>query len=168
MEKYPLYINGIENGSIKVYKDGLMICFEAECEDKGELVRLYIFGNGTSACLGTMQPVGNTLHLLKKLSRSEFNKLPQPIEYAADAQLKNEEVCIEEAEYGEESGDDGLLWFSTPNGYLTCFDGRQSLVALPAESIRLAHDSGILREINGKKYVIFPGKRNVSLSGNLP
>lgn len=165
MEKHPLYINGACCGSLCVYKEGLMTCFEAECEGSDELIKLYIFGSGESAYLGTMQPKGNKLHLIKRFSRSEVNKLPKPIEYAANASINTDEQQIEEA---EESENDGLLWFSTASGYLTCFDGRQSLIAFPTDKIKLPYDNGIVRIINGKEYVVFPGKRNSSLSGNLP
>ncbi len=165
MEKYPLYINGACCGSLCVYNDGLMTCFEAECEDSNELIKLHIFGNGESAYLGTMQPRGNRLHLLKKFSRNEVSKLANPIEYAANAAIITDEKQIEEA---DESEDDGLLWFSTVSGYLTCFDGRQSLIAFPLDSVKMPYDNGIVRTISGKEYVVFPGKRNSSLSGNLP
>lgn len=164
MEKYPLYINGASHGSLCVYKEGLMTCFEAECEGSDELIKLYIFGSGESAYLGTMQPKGDMLHLLKRFSRSEVKKLPKQIEYAANEAIKTDKKQVEEVE----SEDDGLLWFSTASGYLTCFDGRQSLIAFPTDRIKLPYDKGIVRIINCKEYVVFPGKRNSSLSGNLP
>lgn len=164
MEKQPLYINGTENGRLCIYNDGLMTCIEAECEGLGELIKLYVFGGGESAYLGTMQPKGDKLYLLKRFSRSEAKKLPKQIEYAANEAIKTNEKQAEEAI----NEDDGLLWFSTANGYLTCFDGQQSLIAFPADRIKLPYDNGIVRLISGKEYVIFPGKRNSSLSGNLP
>ena len=161
MEKHPLYINGKEVGSLCIYTDGLMTCLEAECEDISGLINLYVFGGGESAYLGTMQPKGNKLQLLKRYSRSELNKLPKHIEYAAN------EVLEKKTEKAAEK-DEGLLWFSTANGYLTCFDGRQSLVAFPADSAKLPRDNGIIRIINGREYAVFPGKRNSSLGSNFP
>ncbi len=160
MEKQPLYINGKEAGSLAIYTDGLMTCLEAQCENIGGLVKLYVFGGGESAYLGTMQPNGNKLHLRKSFSRNEFNKLPKPIEYVSNEALEKETEKADEE-------DDGLLWFSTANGYLTCFDGQQSLIAFPTDGARLPN-GGVMRIINGKEYAVFPGKRNSSLGGNFP
>lgn len=163
MEKHPLYINGKEAGSLCIYNDGLMTCLEAECGYTDGLIKLNLFGNGECAYLGTMQPKGDKLYLRRRFSRSEAKKLPKQIEYAANEEIKTDKKQAEEAT----NEDDGLLWFSTSNGYLTCFDGQQSLIAFPASSIKLPCDNGIMRIINGRKYAVFPGKRNSSLSGNL-
>lgn len=52
-----------------------------------------------------------------------------------------------------------LLWFSTPEGKLMAFDGEKSLIALPVGDIRLPQGAeGELREIEGKKHLIFQFK----------
>lgn len=53
--------------------------------------------------------------------------------------------------------EEDTLWFTTPDGALTTFDGRRSLVALPAGDVRLPDwAAGAERVINGRKYVVFP------------
>lgn len=63
----------------------------------------------------------------------------------------------EEAPEAPEYGGGDTLWFTTPDGALTTFDGRRSLVALPAGDLRLPPwANGVERIINGRKYVVFP------------
>ena len=52
MEKYPVYIDGTQCGSLRVYHDGLMTVFDAECRCGERLVRLSIYGGGKSAAIG--------------------------------------------------------------------------------------------------------------------
>ncbi len=153
MNTYPVYIDGTQCGSLRVYQDGLMTVFDAECRCGERLVRLNIFGGGKIAALGVMQPEKGRLRLVKKFSRAQMQALPQTIEYASDKLL----TPVKQPDPPEE---DGLLWFSTPQGFLTCFDGRQSLVAIPADMCASSRTKPILRTINGREYAVFPGKRN--------
>lgn len=152
MEEYPVYINGSNCGSLTVFKDGLLTCLEAKCAKHEGLIRLYVFGGGKSAYLGIMEPKTDCLMLKKCFSRNDMRGFPAEIEYAADSAIKKEEP----------ETDDGLLWFSTPQGTLTTFDGAQSLVAIPADNAKLSHISGLLRVINGREYIVFPGKRKLT------
>ncbi len=153
MDTYPVYIDGTQCGRLRVYQDGLMTVFDAECRCGERLVRLSIFGGGKSAALGVMQPEKGRLHLVKKFSRTQMQALPQTIEYASDK-------LLEPVKHPDPPEEDGLLWFSTPQGFLTCFDGRQSLVAIPADMCASSRTKPILRTINGREYAVFPGKRN--------
>ncbi len=153
MDSYPVYIDGKQCGSLRVYQDGLMTVFDAECRCGERLVRLNIYGGGKSAALGVMQPEKGRLRTVKKFSRAQMRTLPQTIEYAADKPL----APVKQPDPPE---DDGLLWFSTPQGFLTCFDGRQSLVAIPSDMCASNRTRTILRTINGRDYTVFPGKRN--------
>lgn len=153
MENFPVYIDGTRCGSLRVYQDGLMTVFDVECRCGERLVRLNIYGGGKSAALGVMQPEKGRLSLVKRFSRAQMRTLPQTIEYAADK-------SIEPIKQPDPPEDDGLLWFSTPQGFLTCFDGRQSLVAIPADMCSSSRIRAVLRTINGREYAVFPGKRN--------
>ena len=124
-----------------------MTAFSAECEMQSGIVRLNAYGEGKSAYLGVMVPENGRLVLRKKLSRDAMKEFPQKIEYAANCKL----------EKSSREPESGLLWFSTSEGFLTAFDGAQSLIAIPADMKRLP----ITRIINGKEYAIFPGKRKV-------
>lgn len=50
--------------------------------------------------------------------------------------------------------EDSLLWFLRPDGSMTAFDGRRSLVALPAR-LRREREGAVIRRINGRDYMIF-------------
>ncbi len=154
MEKYPVFIDGKECGSLSAYTEGLMTKLEAECCHSEKLVRLYIFGSGKSAYLGVMQPDNGKLRLTKKLSRAQMRKFPEKIEYASDKPMEEKEEPVQPKT-------DDLLWFSTPQGILTCINGNQRLIAMPADMRASRYTKRIIRIINGREYVVFPGKRNL-------
>lgn len=52
--------------------------------------------------------------------------------------------------------DTDVLWYSCPDGTLTTFDGRRTLIALPAEDVHTPRGAeGTVRWIDGKEYIIF-------------
>lgn len=65
-----------------------------------------------------------------------------------------EAAAEHDAPAAENSGEDGLLWFSRPDGTLTAFDGRGSIVAIPAELRRDAPGT-VIKKINGRIYMLF-------------
>lgn len=65
-----------------------------------------------------------------------------------------EATAEHDAPAAENSGEDGLLWFSRPDGTLTAFDGRGSIVAIPAELRRDAPGT-VIKKINGRIYMLF-------------
>ena len=136
--KYPIYIDGTEKGTLTVTQDKLHLVFSAECEYTPKLIRLSVFGNGSSAYLGVMEPRGNKLILCRRKSRSELRNFPTPIEYAADNPLA-------------EKSDD-TLWREAENGTLVNDD----YIAIPS-NIRNPKNCDI-RVINGREYIVFPGK----------
>lgn len=51
---------------------------------------------------------------------------------------------------------EGLFWYSSPDGALVCFDGAQTLLALPEGDPRIPTDAaGEQRSIEGRNYVVF-------------
>lgn len=153
MEKYPLYIDGDKRGELSVYTDGLMTVFDARCDKAAGIVKLYVFGVGQKAYLGTMQPAGKGLRLIKKLSRAGLKGFPENIEYAGSSELKQSEPEIED--------EADILWHRSQNGCLVGCDGEKNLIAIPASGVKLAMHKKILRTIDGRKYLIFPGKRKL-------
>ncbi len=142
MQSLPVYIDGKECGSMKIYTDGLMRVFEAGCGIRPERpVRLYLFGGGKSALLGTLRPKGAGLGIVRRFSRTELGRLPERIEYAADRPVQLED------------GSD-TLWRRGKMGCLLT-DG---LIAIPADEARLGRVSDKLRRIEGKTYLIFERK----------
>lgn|GEM_PF-3252261 len=69
-------------GDITVYRAGLFWCFEANCEMRSEIVRLYVYGDGQEGYLGIMEPFGDMLRLTKKFSRSALNEFSINITHA--------------------------------------------------------------------------------------
>lgn len=52
--------------------------------------------------------------------------------------------------------EEDILWFSCPDGTLTTFDGKRSLIAFPADSVHTPRGAeGTVRIIEGKQYIIF-------------
>lgn len=166
--EYPLMINGEARGTLSEREDGLFTVFEATAFDVDALVRLAVYGGGEEGYLGVMQPRSGGMYLTRRMTRRERAALPGEIEYAAPAgERRGEGVSIRERELAnaesaavdedmseDDDGDDGLIWYSRPDGTLTAFDGHGSLIALPADMRREAEDA-VMREINGRRYMLF-------------
>lgn len=148
MDKYPVYVDGNEQGELRVYKDGLMTVFDAKTERAGGIVKLHVFGAEKNAYLGTMQPQGGGLRLVRRISRAGMKSFPEKIEYAADRIIKAQE--------SEREND--ILWRRGTKGCLVAFDGGKKMIAIPADGARLRTGRELLRMIEGREYMIFPGK----------
>lgn len=148
MDKYPIYIDGDEKGELKVYKDGLMTVFDAKIEGISGLIKLYVFGADGSAYLGTMQPQSEGQRLVRRLSRSGMKSFPEEIEYAADREMKP---------HASEREND-ILWRRGTKGCLVSITGGKKLIAIPTDGTRLRVGRELLRVIEGREYMIFPGK----------
>ena len=73
MRSLPVYIDGKSCGELNINQDGLMSVFTAQCGAKpGKPVRLYLYGGGKSALLGTMQPNGTGLTITRRFSRADI------------------------------------------------------------------------------------------------
>ena len=84
MHSLPVYIDGEKCGSISKRADGLMTVLSARCSARpGRIVRLYVFGGGKSALLGTMQPDGD-LHSFPTRRSSDLENKAPPIPYGAE------------------------------------------------------------------------------------
>lgn len=137
---YPIYIKGTKCGTLTVTQEKLHLVFYAECDYTAEIVRLSVFGNGKSAYLGVMEPNGDKLRLTRRKSREELKNFPRPIEYAADNEQKTVQNTAD------------TIWRKAANGTLIS----DNLIAIPSD---MSDKYGILREINGRQYIVFPGKR---------
>lgn len=180
---YPIRIDGARAGTLRESVSGLYTVFEAELPDTPpRLLRLWVHGEGESACLGLMEPKDDGLFLLRRFSALERKRLPARIVYASEQQekksLHNAETdnvktletepkglhnnaepqpggldrCPWPAPVGEESGD--LLWLRRGDGTLTAHDGISTLLALPAR-LRSAPRGAVLRRIEGMDYLVF-------------
>ena len=142
MQSLPVYIEGKNCGTLDIHQDGLMTVFTARCgAERNGIVRLYLYGGGKSALLGTMRPNASGMGIVRRFSRTELKKLPENIEYAADRPMP-------------ESGGIDTLWRRGKMGCLIT-DG---LIAIPADETCLGRVSDKLRCIEGRTYLIFERK----------
>lgn len=99
------------------------------------------------------------LTLQKRLTRLECARLPQEILFAADEAWDIPAEPEPAPEPAPQCADDGLdvLWYSAPDGVLTTFDGKRTVIAIPADAPSLPRGAqAVLREIDGRPYLIFP------------
>ncbi len=180
---YPIVNGAVRIGQLRVHKSGLMMVFEAQAENTGGILRLSIYGEDCEGYLGVMSPDGSgELFLRRSLSRAALKNMPGHIDYAGPAgelRAKPREkpkpepepaprLAVEpepeqepqpkfEPEPEQALQDDDTLWYSSPDGTLSTFDGRRMLVAIPADDPKLPPGAeDLIRMINGRKYVVFP------------
>lgn len=162
---YPILYENKPIGTLKTAQEGLMTVFTAQCTAVcGDMLRLAVYGETDKAYLGLMLPgADGNLHLHKRLTRLERSRLPEPILFAADVSWEIPEAPsaappepLEPVLLEQDSTLD-VLWFSAPDGTLSTFDGKRSLIAIPADAPQLPRGAdGLLREINGRQYLVFP------------
>ena len=83
--EYPVIVEGRQQGTLRVEREGLFTVFEARCAKREGLLRLSVYGGGREGYLGIMQPRGSGLYLKKKLSRAQLQGFPANVEYAGEA-----------------------------------------------------------------------------------
>lgn len=165
---YPIQGYAPEEGWLRLEQAGLYTLLEARLPASGELTRLWAVGRGGDwAYLGLPVPEGDGLILRRRLSAAEMKKLPAELAYASTREPEPElepeteqepetgaDLEPEPEEEPEEPEEDGLRWFTRPDGSLTAFDGRGTLLALPAR-LRQTPPGVRLARIEGRDYLIF-------------
>lgn len=140
---YPVLVDGKKCGTLTVEAQGVYTFFTAELKKQPALTRLFVYGDGAAAYLGTAENRPDQTVLRRKFSRREMQNFPQRIEYCANAPVTAPK---------ETSG--ALLWRPAGNGVLTAEKDGAVLVALRAE---LRRPSRCIRTVtvNGKEYIVF-------------
>lgn len=168
METYPIMLDGVLAGKLKVDVKGARTVFDAECKMQPGLVRISVYGGGREGYLGVLAPEGEALALHRTLSREQMRAFPaeiesveragRSVESAADTETAAAEPAAEtETEVPAETG--ALDWYASPDGALVCFDGEHSLIALPLGDPRIPEGvAGERRTVEGGEYLIFPTK----------
>lgn len=159
---YPIQGYAPEEGWLRLERAGLYTLLEARLPASGQLTRLWAVGRGgDQAYLGLLVPEGDGLYLRRRLSAAEMKKLPAELACASTREPETEvepepgvEMEPEPEPEPEEAEEDGLLWFARPDGSLTAFDGRGTLLALPAR-LRRTPPGVRLMHIEGRDYLIF-------------
>ena len=146
MPEYPILQQNKPIGTLRVTREGLHTVFSARAKTDAPRLRLAVCGARSRAYLGLMLPDGSgALTLQKRLTRLECARLPQETEHEPEPEPQ-----------GAEEGLD-VLWYSAPDGVLTTFDGKRTVIAIPADAPNLPRGAqAVLREIDGRPYLIFP------------
>lgn len=172
METYPIMLDGVLAGKLKVDARGARTVFDAECKMQPGLVRISVYGGGREGYLGVLAPEGEVLALHKALSREQMRGFPAEIESVERAGLsipapagpeppaEPETAPAAEEEKEAVPADTGTLdWYASPDGALVCFDGEHSLIALPLGDKRIPEGvPGERRSIEGGDYLVYPTK----------
>ena len=147
MPDYPILQQNKPIGTLTVTQAGLFTVFSARAKADADRLRLAVSG---------------WLTLRRRLTRLERARLPEPILFAADEtwDIPDAPARTPAPPQAQKSApDDGLdvLWYSAPDGVLTTFDGKRMLIAIPADTPNLPRGAEtVLREIDGRPYLIFP------------
>ena len=150
MEQLPILINGKQWGTMRFRREGAyMVCF-GQTKFAGDMLRLWVYGNGEPAYLGVLIPDGQGgSSLRKKFSLSDYSRLPHPMEYCGTEKEKRP------MPYSEETEED-VIWYAVGDGTLVRREGSHQYMAFPAEEVRLPRGGGfLLRRIEGRQYVVF-------------
>lgn len=163
---WPLILDGVECGSVTAERRGAYTLFTARALYTGGVKRISLYGGGAEGYLGVLSPDGDGVSLTRKLTRSALASFPERPEYAAEAGLSPESAPepaddapaeTKEREPDTAPSGDGELWYSSPDGTLSRFDGKRLLVALPSENVRVPDwAKHVVQRINGREYVVFP------------
>ena len=83
----PIYIDGQQEGTLTLEKQGAVTVARADMRDIGRVVRLSLYGDG-EGYLGIPVPEGGRQRLVKRLSPLDLKRLPLKPEYAAERPME--------------------------------------------------------------------------------
>ena len=93
----PIYIDGLQEGTLSLEKQGAVTVVRADLRDVGRVVRLNLYGDG-EGYLGIPVPEGGRQRLVKRLSPLDMRGLPKKPAYAAERPIKAQIVPEQEPE----------------------------------------------------------------------
>ena len=82
----PIYIDGNQEGTLTVERQGALTVMRADMRDVGRVVRLSVYGE-KSGYLGVPEPQDGRLRLTRRFTNLDMLRFPQRIEYAAERPL---------------------------------------------------------------------------------
>ena len=146
MEQIPIIIDGQKRGAVQFRREGAYMVCHGQARDTGEMLRLWVYGNGAPVYLGVLIPNGNgSGSVRKKFSLGDYGRLPHPLRYCGDEQIHS--APTQETDW---------LWYAVGDGTLLREDGAHRYMAFPADDVRLPRGGEfLLREIEGQQYVVF-------------
>ena len=84
----PVYIDGKEEGVLRVEQKGTYTIMTADLRDVGRVVRLTLYGEHAAGYLGVPEPANGRQHLTRRFSPLDMARMPQEPKYAADRPLE--------------------------------------------------------------------------------
>ena len=146
MERLPIIIGEETVGSVELRREGAYMLCRGTARWSGEMLRLWLYGQGEPGYLGVLLPEGNTARVRKKFSMADYAKLPHPLEY-----------CAPQARTSKPSEED-VYWYPVGDGTLIGTLEGKRYRAFPAHDLRLPRSVTVMeRVIEGKPYILFPG-----------
>ncbi len=85
----PIYIDGQQEGTVRISHDGPATVLDADLRDVGRVVRLRLFGD-EEGYLGVPEPKEGRLRLIKRVSPIELRRLPAFPKYAAESRMQTQ------------------------------------------------------------------------------
>lgn len=161
---YPVILNGEVCGSLEVRRENCFTVFSVKTRLREGITRVSVYGGGREGYLGVLVPENGCMTLRRALSRNALRLFPEEIVCAGEAGLGQAlpELARDEEKSGGEATAESVLpegdieWRRTPDGVLVGNSGGKSLVALlPDDGRTAAAGQGLLREIDGKSYLIY-------------
>ena len=147
MEQIPVIIRGQQCGTVQIRREGAYMVCRGQVRYSGEMMRLWVYGNGQPGYLGVLIPDGQGgATIRKKFSLADFSRLPNPMEY-----------CGEERREKKTTDESDTIWYAAEDGTLVRYEDGRCFVAFPADGVRLPRGGQFLvRQIEGREYVVFP------------
>ncbi len=158
--EYPIYINGIKTGTLKVSKNGIKYMFSATCKNTGEVTRISVYGAGSEGYLGVLTPQGDMMYMDREFSKNDLSNFPQKIEFASESggnsKITKKVNASEENETIWHRDSVGILW-TKKNGATFCAVERRLGIACQGVEIEP-------REIEGVEYRVFHFKNSKKIN----
>ena len=79
----PIYIDGNQEGTLTLERQGAATVMRADMRDVGRVVRLSVYGE-KCGYLGVPEPEGGRLRLTRRFSPMDMTRFPQSPQYAAE------------------------------------------------------------------------------------
>lgn len=106
----PIYIDGNQEGTLTVERQGALTVMRADMRDVGRVVRLSVYGE-KSGYLGVPEPSEGRLRLTRRFTNLDMLRFPARIEYAAERPLPGKNIRPAEPKEPEPQGEKRhVLW----------------------------------------------------------
>ena len=149
MNRIPVIIDGQRCGTLQMHREGAYMVCSGSVNYTGDVLRLWVYGNGAPVYLGVLIPDGKGGgSVRKKFGMSDYSRLPHPIQYCGVAE--NEESSV------PKTTEEEVVWYAVGDGTLVRREGKREYIAFPAEGVHVPRGGEfLLRQIEGRQYVVF-------------